>query len=126
MCDILRRMKKRIKKTFVTVVGGIVLVAGIIMIPYPGPGWLVVFAGLGILSTEYVWAKRLLDFAKGKYDAWTKWVASQNSYVKLSIGLLTAVIVVLTLWLLNAYGLINDFFNWEFDWVRSPLPIFHQ
>ncbi|HVE95418.1 MAG TPA: PGPGW domain-containing protein [Pseudonocardiaceae bacterium] len=25
------------------------------MIPYPGPGWLVVFAGLIILGTEFAW-----------------------------------------------------------------------
>ncbi len=119
-------MRRKMKKTFVTIVGTFVLIAGVIMIPYPGPGWLVVFAGLGILSTEYVWAKRLLGFAKGKYDAWSNWVARQNKFVKLSIGLVTVAVVVATLWLLNAYGLINDFFNWEFDWVRSPLPIFHQ
>ncbi|MCA9325488.1 TIGR02611 family protein, partial [Candidatus Saccharibacteria bacterium] len=33
-------MRRRIKKTFVTLVGTIVLIAGIVMIPYPGPGWL--------------------------------------------------------------------------------------
>ena len=119
-------MRRRIKKTFVTLVGTIVLIAGIVMIPYPGPGWLTVFAGLGILSTEYVWARRLLRFAKTKYDAWTEWVKNQSSYVKWALWLATALVVVLTLWLLNAYGLINDFLNWEFDWVHSPLPIFHQ
>jgi len=117
-------MRRRIKKTFVTVIGMIVLIAGIIMIPYPGPGWITVFAGLGILSTEYVWAKRLLRFAKAKYDAWAGWVSRQNKYFKAALWIATAIIVILTIWLLNGYGLINDFLNWEFDWVRSPLPIF--
>src|SRR5215468_10502274 len=40
----------------VGVLGGLVLVAGILMIPYPGPGWLVVFAGLAVLATEFAWA----------------------------------------------------------------------
>lgn len=119
-------MRRRIKKTFVTLIGSIVLVAGIIMIPYPGPGWVTVFAGLGILSTEYKWAKDLLSYAKGKYDAWAEWVEKQNKYFKAFLWIMTAAIVVATLWLLNAYGLINDFLNWEFDWVKSPLPIFHQ
>ena len=119
-------MKKRIKKTFVTIFGSLVLVMGIVMIPYPGPGWITVFAGLGILSTEYVWAKRLLHYAKSKYDAWANWVAHQNVYLKATLWIATALVVVLTLWLLNAYGLINDFFNLHLDWVRSPLPIFHQ
>ena len=119
-------MRRRIKKTFVTIVGMFVLIAGVIMIPYPGPGWLVVFAGLGILSTEYVWAKRLLQFAKGKYDAWAAWVSRQNSAIKVALWIATAAVVVTTLWLLNAYGLISDFFHLGFDWVYSPLPIFHQ
>lgn len=122
---ILLGMRRRIKKTFVTLVGTIVLIAGIIMIPYPGPGWVTVFAGLGILSTEYTWAKRLLRYAKAKYDAWAEWVKGQNIYFKAVLWIVTALIVVATLWLLNAYGIINDVLNWEFDWARSPLPMFH-
>ena len=34
--------------------------SGSILVPLPGPGWLIVFAGLAILATEYVWAQRLL------------------------------------------------------------------
>jgi uncharacterized protein (TIGR02611 family) len=30
----------------------------------PGPGWLLIFVGLSILGTEYVWAQRLLRVAK--------------------------------------------------------------
>lgn len=117
-------MKKQVKKTFVGIVGGIVLLAGIVMIPYPGPGWLVVFAGLGILSTEFEWAQRVLHFAKGKYDAWQEWLAGQNRYIKALFWVLTALVVVITIWLLNGYGLVNHFLNLGWDWVDSPLPIF--
>jgi uncharacterized protein (TIGR02611 family) len=117
-------MKKQVKKTFIGIIGGVVLFAGVIMIPYPGPGWLVVFAGLGILSTEFEWARRLLRFARGKYDAWTEWVKRQNTFVKAAIWLMTVLIVVITIWLLNGYGLINSWLGLGWDWVRSPLPIF--
>src|SRR6478735_4570468 len=40
----------------VGVIGTAVLVVGIVTIPYPGPGWLIVFAGLGILGSEFAWA----------------------------------------------------------------------
>ena len=30
----------------------------------PGPGWLLIFVGLSILGTEYVWAQRMLRVAK--------------------------------------------------------------
>lgn len=113
-------MKKHAKRVLIAVIGGIVLIAGIIMIPYPGPGWLVVFAGLGILSTEFDWAQRLLDYAKGKYEDWTHWVARQNKVIQSAIWLCTALIVVVTIWLLNGYGMINDLLNLNQDWVQSP------
>jgi hypothetical protein len=36
------------------------------MLVLPGPGLLVIIAGLAILATEYVWAQRLLRIAKEK------------------------------------------------------------
>jgi uncharacterized protein (TIGR02611 family) len=54
------------RRIAVTIVGFAVLILGIILIPLPGPGWAVVFGGLAILATEYVWAQRLLNFAKRK------------------------------------------------------------
>lgn len=117
-------MKRQAKRTLIGIVGGVVLVAGIIMIPYPGPGWLVVFAGLGILSTEFEWAQRVLHFAKGKYDAWQDWLARQHPAVKALFRLLTAAVVVVTIWLLNGYGLINRVLGLGWDWVNSPLSIF--
>lgn len=114
-------VKRKTKKTLIGIVGGTVLVIGIIMIPYPGPGWLVVFAALGILSTEFEWAHRLLHFAKGKYDAWGVWLSTQKPAVRVGFWLLTALVVVLTIWLLNGYGIINNVLNLGWDWLQSPL-----
>ena len=55
---------RNIKRILVTVIGVLVLVIGIILIPLPGPGWAIVFGGLAILATEYIWAQRLLASAK--------------------------------------------------------------
>lgn len=109
------------KKVAIAITGTIVLIIGIIAIPYPGPGWLIVFAGLGILSTEFEWAQRLLDYAKNKFESWNAWVLRQHWSVRVIITLLTAVVVVVTIWLLNGYGFINDWFNLHLDWTRSPL-----
>jgi uncharacterized protein (TIGR02611 family) len=54
------------RRIVITVVGFLVVLIGLILIPLPGPGWLIVFAGLAILATEYVWAQRLLTYAKTK------------------------------------------------------------
>lgn len=54
------------KRIAVFVVGSVVCLAGVAMLVLPGPGVLVVVAGLAILATEFVWAERALDAAKAK------------------------------------------------------------
>lgn len=47
------------------IVGGFtLLLIGIVMLVTPGPGWLVIFRGLGLLAAEFVWARRLMDRMK--------------------------------------------------------------
>lgn len=111
---------RKLKRALIGVLGGLVLVLGIIAIPYPGPGWLIVFTGLAILATEFAWAQRVLDFAKSKYDRWQDWLAHQNWWVRALFWILTAIVVVTTLWLLNAYGMIVGWLGLDWGWVRSP------
>ena len=40
----------------VAILGFAIIVTGLALIPLPGPGWLIVFAGLAVLSTEFAWA----------------------------------------------------------------------
>ena len=62
----IRRSGKRIA---VTVAGFAVLLAGIALLVLPRPGWALIFVGLGILATEYMWARRLLMKAKDMAQA---------------------------------------------------------
>ena len=57
---------RNVKRIVVTIVGVLVVLIGIVLIPLPGPGWAIVFGGLAILATEYVWAQRLLAYSKRK------------------------------------------------------------
>jgi uncharacterized protein (TIGR02611 family) len=57
-------IKRSGKRIAVTVAGGFVVLVGIVLLVLPGPGILVIIAGLAILATEYVWAERLLRMAK--------------------------------------------------------------
>jgi uncharacterized protein (TIGR02611 family) len=53
------------KRIAVTIVGVAVLLVGVAGLILPIlPGWALIFVGLGILATEYVWARRLLLRAK--------------------------------------------------------------
>lgn len=47
-------------RLIVVVVGGTVLLVGVAMIVLPGPAVVVIPAGLAILASEFVWARRLL------------------------------------------------------------------
>jgi uncharacterized protein (TIGR02611 family) len=57
-------MKTMLKRIVVGVVGGVVTVIGVVALVTPGPGWLIIFAGLGILATEFAWAAMFLESAK--------------------------------------------------------------
>lgn len=51
-------------KIGVTIVGSVVLLAGVIMLVTPGPGLVGIAVGLAILATEYDWAARWLQVAR--------------------------------------------------------------
>lgn len=61
-----RFMGRNGKRIGVTIAGFAVLLVGAAMLILPGPGIVVILAGLAILGTEYVWAQRLLRIAKEK------------------------------------------------------------
>lgn len=93
------------------VAGWSVLIVGVVMIPYPGPGWLVVFAGLAILAREYEWARRFLHFSRGKFVSWNVWIRRQNLFMRLLTVIATTLVVLVTMWLLNIYGMAAHLLN---------------
>lgn len=65
---------RKARRLVVLVIGATVILAGVAMLALPGPGWVAIFAGLGILSAEFVWARIWLRRAKriaadGVHDA---------------------------------------------------------
>jgi uncharacterized protein (TIGR02611 family) len=120
----MQKTKRHLKRTVIGIVGGLVVVIGIIAIPYPGPGWLIVFTGLAILATEFEWAQRILDKAKGEYDKWQDWLKRQPMTIRLLVLAFTCLVVLVTMWLLNVFGIVTDFLRIDIPWVNSPLPFF--
>ena len=53
------------KKFFIALIGGTVLLIGAAMLVLPGPGLPIIAAGLAILATEFFWARRAMRRAKG-------------------------------------------------------------
>lgn len=54
------------RKIWVTVAGWILVLAGIAALLLPGPGLLLLLAGMVVLSQEYEWAERRVDPVKDK------------------------------------------------------------
>ncbi|MFD0406301.1 TIGR02611 family protein [Kitasatospora sp. NPDC127116] len=56
----------RVWQVAIFLAGLAVVVLGLIMLPLPGPGWLVIFLGMGIWATEFVWAQLALRWTRRK------------------------------------------------------------
>jgi uncharacterized protein (TIGR02611 family) len=52
------------KRVIKIVIGFSILVVGIAMLAVPGPAVIVIPIGLAIVSTEFLWARKLLDKVK--------------------------------------------------------------
>ncbi len=60
---------KQAKRVISIVIGFTIVIFGLIMLVTPGPGVVAIIAGLAILGTEFVWARRLLKrFKDGAVD----------------------------------------------------------
>lgn len=60
--------------------GSLVTLAGLAMLVLPGPGIVVVIAGLGILASEVTWAERLLAYAKRRANV--EGITEQHPWLK--------------------------------------------
>jgi uncharacterized protein (TIGR02611 family) len=80
------------------VVGTLVVLVGLVLVPLPGPGWLIVIFGLGILAIEFLWARRLMHFTRRQVFRWTAWVGRQQWPLRITVGLLLTLFVAVVAW----------------------------
>jgi uncharacterized protein (TIGR02611 family) len=120
----LRALRHRVRSTrtgrltlqiVVGVFGALVVAIGIVLIPFPGPGWLIVLGGLAIWAIEFVWAQRLLQFTRDRLERWWHWLGRQHWSVRILAGLVGLVFVCLVVWLSLLVSLdvhLRDIWNW--------------
>jgi uncharacterized protein (TIGR02611 family) len=63
----LKNVGQQTKRIVVTIVGLALLIAGGVLLVLPGPGILVVIAGLAVLASEYDWARDALEWVRERY-----------------------------------------------------------
>lgn len=98
-----RRMLHLSWQVGVFIVGLAVVGAGVIMLPLPGPGWLVIFGGMAIWATEFVWAQLVLRWTKRKVTEATQRALDpevrRRNIILTTVGLvIVAVLVGVYLW----------------------------
>ena len=86
-------------KIGVGILGAIVVAVGIVLIPFPGPGWAIVILGLAIWAIEFHWARRLLHFTRKHVQAWTHWVLRQSLPMRALIGTVGFLFISAVVWL---------------------------
>lgn len=62
--DVWTQTWRHARRVVILVIGGSVVLLGLALIFLPGPAFVVIPAGLAILATEFVWARRLLRRAR--------------------------------------------------------------
>lgn len=95
-------------KICVGVAGALVVALGAALIPLPGPGWLIVIAGLAIWAVEFHWARRLLAFTRRNVQVWTRWAGTRPWPVRLLLGAVGLVFVAVVVWASLKYSLGVD------------------
>ena len=58
----------RMRRIVKIVVGFALLVAGVVLLPLPGPGLLLIALGLAVLAAEFAWARNLLNRIKHQVE----------------------------------------------------------
>ena len=99
--------------------GGLVVAIGIVLIPFPGPGWAIVILGLAIWALEFTWAKNLLEFTKRRVQSWTHWIARQNIPVRLLVGVVGLIFVSAIVWASVRVSFGVDLVAESRDWLAN-------
>ena len=73
--------------------GSLVTIIGVIMMPLPGPGLLVVAVGLGILSRDVAWADRLLQIVRKRLPSDSDGRLPRSSIVTMTVMALAGLAV---------------------------------
>ena len=68
-----------------------VLLGGIALIPLPGPGWAIVFVGLGMLALEFKWAENLMEKVLDRLEG-AKEAAENATPLQKAIGVVATVL----------------------------------
>jgi uncharacterized protein (TIGR02611 family) len=102
--------RRLVWRVVVTTLGVAIVLAGVAMLVFPGPGWAAIFLGLAVLATEYAWAHRLLVATKDRAQGAASSVFAPENRRRTVV--LTSIVVLLVAaivsWYVYRYGWTVD------------------
>jgi uncharacterized protein (TIGR02611 family) len=106
----------------VGVVGLVLVGGGLLLVPLPGPGWLIVILGIGVWASEFEPASQLLDFVKVKVRQWERWVRVQPPWVQGLVAVATFLFVAAVVWTVTKVTGLPEFLpTGVAEWLRTHL-----
>jgi uncharacterized protein (TIGR02611 family) len=118
-----RRATRIVYRFVVGLLGVALTLGGLLLVPLPGPGWLIVFAGLALLATEFQPARRVLEFGRRRLSAWTAWLGRQGFVVRAAVVLGTVACVAGALYVVALVVGVPGWVPHEFvAWVPGLQP----
>lgn len=86
-------------RVLVATLGLALIIAGIPMVPLVGPGWAVIFIGLFLWSTEFMWARRVTQFVKAEVKAFEQYTRALPWKAKIPLLCASAIFGWFCFWL---------------------------
>jgi uncharacterized protein (TIGR02611 family) len=69
----------------------VVVAVGLALVPLPGPGWAIVFVGLGMLALEFKWAENLMEKILDRLEG-AKEAAENASPLQKALGVVATIL----------------------------------
>jgi uncharacterized protein (TIGR02611 family) len=87
-------------RVIIGAIGGLITVFGAIALVGPGPGILIVLAGLGILATEFAWAARVMVHTRtyAQKAAEKAGIPKWAQFALVAVGAVISILVILFLY----------------------------
>ena len=91
-----RRRERHIQRSMpyrvaFTVAAFVITLGGLAAIPLPGPGWAIVFVGLGMLALEFKWAENLMEKILDRLEG-AKEAAENASPLQKALGVVATIL----------------------------------
>lgn len=87
----------------IALMGLVVIIVGVVLLALPGPGWLIIFVGLGIWATKFAWARSLQRIIQHTVAEWTAWIRRRPRWLTMvadAVAVVSVAAVGVGVWLL--------------------------